>query len=233
MRHLNPGIGPSRIAAISVVFAMALADARRSDDPFRHWQLTEALPPDVAPALLELPFMPPPAATAGKRETHNAARSYCSVENRRRFAICNDLAQVFQSQATVGAVEHSCGIDLSSTFLRIEYCQDSEGFWLEPHTDIGAKRYTLILSLSDGAETTEWGTDLYDSRRNWVGRAPYAQNRGLAFVPAADTWHGFEPRPIRGVRRSLIVNYVGPEWRARHELSFPDSPAGARLVEGL
>ena len=33
---------------------------------------------------------------------------------------------------------------------------------------------------------------------------------------------GFTPRAIRGVRRSLIVNYVKPEWRARHELAFPD-----------
>ena len=45
---------------------------------------------------------------------------------------------------------------------------------------------------------------------------------GLLFVPAADTWHGFTRRRIAGVRRSLIVNYVKPEWRSRHELAFPD-----------
>jgi hypothetical protein len=27
-----------------------------------------------------------------------------------------------------------------------------------------------------------------------------------------------------GIRRSLIVNYVKPDWRSRHELSFPDRP---------
>jgi hypothetical protein len=26
------------------------------------------------------------------------------------------------------------------------------------------------------------------------------------------------------VRRTLIVNYVGDEWRARNELAFPDQP---------
>jgi len=29
------------------------------------------------------------------------------------------------------------------------------------------------------------------------------------------------------VRRSLIVNYVKPEWRSRHELAFPERFAGA------
>ena len=46
---------------------------------------------------------------------------------------------------------------------------------------------------------------------------PYVRNRGLIVIPAADTWHGF-------LRRSLIVNYVKPEWRSRHELAFPDQP---------
>jgi len=29
------------------------------------------------------------------------------------------------------------------------------------------------------------------------------------------------------VRRSLIVNYVKPEWRARHELAYPERTAAA------
>ena len=41
-----------------------------------------------------------------------------------------------------------------------------------------------------------------------------------------DTWHGFLPRQIDGVRRSLIVNYVTSEWRNRHELAYPDKPVG-------
>jgi hypothetical protein len=45
-------------------------------------------------------------------------------------------------------------------------------------------------------------------------------------VPGADTWHGFRRRPIAGIRRSLIVNYVKSEWRSRHELAFPDRPIG-------
>ena len=63
---------------------------------------------------------------------------------------------------------------------------------------------------------------------SWTRRATCSRGRpdpptaGLIFVPGADTWHGFTRRPIVGVRRSLIVNYVKPEWRSRHELAFPN-----------
>ena len=36
--------------------------------------------------------------------------------------------------------------------------------------------------------------------------------------------HGFEPRQIDGVRKSVIVNYVTNDWRAREQLAFPDTP---------
>jgi hypothetical protein len=50
----------------------------------------------------------------------------------------------------------------------------------------------------------------------------------MIFVPSKGTWHGFERRPIQGVRRSLIVNYVTNEWRAREQLAFPEAPVTAK-----
>ena len=41
----------------------------------------------------------------------------------------------------------------------------------------------------------------------------------MIFIPGDDTWHGFIKRPIKGVRRSLIVNYVTGAWRDRYELA--------------
>ncbi len=49
----------------------------------------------------------------------------------------------------------------------------------------------------------------------------------MIFVPGSDTWHGFEKRPIAGVRRSVILNYVTDEWRAREQLSYPEAPVRA------
>jgi len=46
----------------------------------------------------------------------------------------------------------------------------------------------------------------------------------VIFVPGPNTWHGFERRPIEGVRRLMEINYVRPSWRDRDQLAFPDRP---------
>ncbi|MBX9587977.1 MAG: hypothetical protein K2X43_01650 [Hyphomonadaceae bacterium] len=43
-------------------------------------------------------------------------------------------------------------------------------------------------------------------------------------MPSDITFHGFEPRKIEGVRKSVIINYVTNEWRAREQLAFPHEP---------
>ncbi len=86
----------------------------------------------------------------------------------------------------------------------------------------------MLIYLSTGPGSAEWGTDLMSPTGEVLGRSPGSANSGLIFVPAADTWHGFARRPISGVRRSLIINYVRPEWRSRHELAFPNRPVTGR-----
>jgi len=202
----------------------ALLTARRSDWPYRHWCLRDVLPAGLGAALAALPFAPPSIGeTLGKRETHNASRLFVSPAIRRRHGACAVLAEAFQDEATTALLEDMCGADLHGSFLRIECCLDTDGFWLEHHTDIGAKLFTMLVYLSDHPDAEDWGTDIMDASGGVLRRASGAFNTGLIFVPAADTWHGFTRRPIRGVRRSLVVNYVKPEWRSRHELAFPET----------
>jgi len=209
--------------------ARALGAAAPGADPFRHWLLRDVLAPGDCEAIAALPIAAAAiAGTAGRRETNNATRVYFEPGNRGRFAVCQRVAAALQDGPAVAAIERATGLDLGGTNLRIEYCQDRDGFWLEPHTDIGAKRLTLLVYLADAADSADWGTDIMDEFWFPVARAPYGRNRGLMFVPGATTYHGFRRRPIRGVRRSIIVNYVGPEWRARHELAFPDRPIRPR-----
>ena len=85
----------------------------------------------------------------------------------------------------------------------------------------------MLIYLSDEPGSEAWGTDILDGDLNLVATTPYRRNAGLVFVPGADTWHGFHKRRIVGVRRSLIVNYVAPDWRSRHELAFPERSAGS------
>ena len=214
--------------AIATHFTHALDRSTRSDTPYPHWLLTDALPDGTCRAILALPVPPPEIGdTEGRRETNNSTRVFVSPELRAAHPAADSLAGALQAPATISTLHRTCGLDLTGTFLRIEYCQDRDGFWLEPHTDIGAKLFTMLIYLSEGDAARNWGTDILDADHNLVGRADADFNTGLIFLPAADTWHGFERRPIDGIRRSLIVNYVRPEWRDRDQLAFPDQPVGA------
>ena len=63
-----------------------------------------------------------------------------------------------------------------------------------------------------------------DDEKRHVGRSEFAPNTAMVFVPSTDTYHGFEKRPISGVRKSIIINYVTSDWRAREQLPYPATP---------
>jgi hypothetical protein len=202
--------------------------AGRHPRPYPHWFLTHCLPDDVAGEITALPF-PAPAlgGLSGKRELHNATRKYFDVENRRAYEVVEAFAQAFQSKLVTGLVEGHFGTHLAGTYLRVEYAQDTDGFWLEPHTDLGVKVFTMLLYLSTDKSHADLGTDIYDAGKQHVGRSPFTPNGAMVFVPSTDTFHGFEPRPIEGIRKSIIINYVTNEWRAREQLAFPETPIGS------
>ncbi|NNM56660.1 2OG-Fe(II) oxygenase [Acidocella sp.] len=206
-------------------FLASLDASRRTEAPYRHWLLEDVLPVDMCGAVAALPLAPPQIAdTLGRRETHNSTRLFFGVEEQARYPVCAALARALQSPEVTGRLEQVCGVALGGSSLRIEYCLDTDGFWLEPHTDIGAKFFTMLIYLNASPADEEWGTDVYAAPDEYAGTAPFYPNAGLIFVPGKDTWHGFRKRRITGVRRSLIVNYVTPDWRARHELAFPQTP---------
>jgi hypothetical protein len=214
-------------SGVSRHFLRALDRSIAGTTPFGHWLLQDMLPEETCRQIDALPFEPPPIDdTLGKRETHNSTRSFFSADRRARFAVCRDVAEALQSPEVVREVEQRCGIALGGNYLRIEYCLDTDGFWLEPHTDIGAKLFTMLIYLSEEPGSEAWGTDLLDADLKIVATAPYRRNAGFIFIPGSNTWHGFHRRAIAGVRRSLIVNYVKPEWRSRHELAYPETPVG-------
>lgn len=190
--------------------------------PFDYWLLTDPLPDAMCDEIAGLPFAPPttPDFTAGRRETNNSTRVYFSPENQARFPVCRELADAFRHPSVIEAIEDTTGTSLAKGHLRIEYCQDQDGFWLEPHLDISVKLFTMLVYLSDDPDLYDAGTDIYDDspEHKRVASAPYEFNSGLIFIPGHNTWHGFTKRPIRGLRKSIIINYVTPDWKAVHEL---------------
>lgn len=212
-------------ASVTQTLLSSFAAAHGADKPYKHWFLENCLSPKAVDAAIDLPF-PAPAlgGISGRREVHNATRKYFDVENRGRFPIAAALSEALQSETVTRAVEKTFGAKLDGTYLRIEYAQDTNEFWLEPHTDLGVKAFTFLLYLSRDPSHANLGTDIYDTAKKHVGRSPFLPGGGLIFVPSTITFHGFEPRKIQGIRKSIIVNYVTNEWKAREQLAFPDRP---------
>lgn len=212
-------------------FGRSLATASVSDSPYRHWLMRDVLPGEIAAALDALPFVAPPLeGVSGSREIHNNTRRYIDAEAIAKFPAARSLADAFQHRDTVALIEDVTGARLDGCCLRIEYAQDTEGFWLKPHTDLGVKKFTLLYYLSPEGYG-DLGTDIFADAETFSHRAPFDIGSALAFVPSDNTWHGFERRTIPVIRKSLIINYVTPAWMAREQLAYPGSPVDGRRAD--
>jgi hypothetical protein len=208
--------------------SMRSADARQT--PYQHWIVREVFPQRVYTDLKDMPFpVADLAGVSGTREAHNPDRVYFAGQNLQTFECARAAVEAFQDEGTVALIEEAFGAPLKDTFVRIEYAQDTDGFWLKPHTDIGVKMFTMLIYMSDDPRHADLGTDIYADENTHAGRSPFEPNSAMIFVPSKSTWHGFEKRPIHGVRRSIIVNYVTNAWRAREQLAFPEAPVVVKV----
>jgi hypothetical protein len=210
---------------VAAHFGRALVQSQCDNAPYRHWRLTDVLPESMAVGVLTLPIAPPFIDDCGGvRDLHNNSRCFFAPRLRSRFPACDILAEAMQRPQVARLFEDICEIKVEGGFLRMEYIQDTDGAWLEPHRDIKEKLFSMVIYLCTGPDAETWGTDIYDDERRWVGRSSAAFNSAVIFVAGPNTWHGFDKRPIEGVRRLMEINYVDASWRDRDQLAFPDRP---------
>ncbi len=213
------------VAEIAAQFIASVRGARREERPYRHWRLANVFPEATCTGILTLPIVPPALGrTDGTRASYNDRRCFITPLLRQKFPSCAALAEALQRPEVARLMAETCDIPAAGSYLRMEYIQDIDGAWLEPHRDIPEKLFSMVVYLFTGPDAAEWGTDIYDADRRWVGRSAGDFDSGVIFVPGPATWHGFDPRPIVGVRRLMEINYVRPGWRDRDQLAFPDQP---------
>jgi hypothetical protein len=211
-------------------FVAALKNAQREDLPFTRWILADTIPENLAFRIMMLPIRPPDISEwGGVRDLgeNNHKRTFFTSKYQEDFPEIKAFVEAFQRPEVARQFSETCNIAperLEGGYLRIEYMQDTDGMWLKPHPDITAKLFSMVIYLCTGPEAKNWGTDIYDADQKWVARGPADFNRAVIFVRTETTFHGFDKRPIVGVRRLMEVNYVIPEWRDRYQLCLPDRP---------
>ena len=197
-----------------------LDKAQLETQPFNHWVYNKVLPENIANDLSELPMIPPSLNKhSGKRDTYNSSRIFFNKENCEKYTLFHDIANVFNNPKIILQLSYICGRELSKGKLRIEYTLDTGDFWLEPHLDIKEKLLTFLIYLSKEPGSKEWGTTIYNSDLNIYKKVPYKLNLGFMFMAGKNTWHGVSKQNIKGIRKSLIINYVNNSWRNLDEIS--------------
>jgi hypothetical protein len=213
------------VADIARHFIHAVRASRRGEQPYRHWLMTDVLPIDICTGLLTMPIIPSMLGkTDGTRNTYNDKRTFITPSMRSRFPTCAALANALQRPDVARTMAETCSINVEGSYLRMEYIQDTDGAWLEPHRDIPEKLFSMVIYFFTGPDSKDWGTDIYDANKKWIGRSSGEFNSGVIFVAGPATWHGFDPRPIIGIRRLMEINYARSDWRDKDQLSFPDRP---------
>jgi len=203
---------------------LSLHACQTSEDPFFYCRFKDMLTDECVAQLLKLPVVGSQVETGfdGKREYNNSKRIFLSKLNQKEFPVVSDIIEVFDSKWVRTAISDIHGTDIMKNSLRIEYCIDTTGFWLQPHLDIKEKLVTMQIYLSDKDEVSieHWGTDLYIGPETYRYTIPFRSNSGYLFFPGKDTWHGLEKGKISNncVRRSLIINYVSDAWLGVNEL---------------
>ena len=210
-------------AAIADSIRASIADRRSFDDPYRHAFVEDLFPVEVCRALTALPFAAPSLdGLSGKRELHNDQRRYFDADGMAHFPVMRAVAEAVQSREVARAIHETFDAAIDNTLLRLEYAQDVDGFWLEPHTDLGVKKFTCLIYLSEGHE--DLGTDIYRSPQDHVCRSPFKPNRD-DFRPFYEAWHGFERRPIAGIRNPSSSIMSRTNGRRASNCLFPNASA--------
>jgi len=216
--------GADRLAC-QATLAGSLGAARASAFPYPHWLLAEMLPRTLVWSLGALPFAPPPPPLIGCARPPTGRTAFvtpCEIE---AYSACRLVAETFQSAAVVALIARATGARLSDCRLRIALTQEVDGHQCPPRTRQAEARFTVMLALDTGGQRN-LGPDIYFESGDWAAQAPWTPGCALAFAPSARSWHGFEPRMIREVRKSLIIDYAPPGRAAAHELAFPERPVG-------
>jgi hypothetical protein len=117
------------------------------------------------------------------------------------------LARAFAADTVAALIARRAGISVAGCRLALSVTQEIDGYACEPRTCEGEARFRFVVGLSP-VHQCDLGPDLYRDRESWAAQLPWRSGSAFAFAPAADTWHGFEPRMIRRVRACLVVDYL-------------------------
>ena len=193
--------------------------------------LKQVLPIDICTGILTLPIAPAMLGqTDGTRGTYNDQRTFITPLLRTQFPTCAVLADALQRPSVARLLAETLEIEVEGGYLRVEYIQDLDGAWLEPHRDVPEKMFSMVIYLFTGPHAKDWAPTSTTPMSSGSAARRAISTRLRSLSPTG-TWHGLELRPIIGVAagaRLMEINYVRPSWRERGHLLSRYRPVNLR-----
>ena len=195
--------------------AYAFKSAPEFSYPFKHWEVLNVLPEELTDQILAVRIPRTEGFSYdGTRASDSQVRPggtpprrmFIDKTTKEAYPFFQDLVDALLSQPVIDVVNNKFGLDTAGLYLRVEYINDFDGFFLDPHKDIVEKRFSMLLFLGEGPE--HMGTDFYDADLKVVKTVSFKHNNAYVFLPGDDTWHGLEKKSIPDRRCSLLINYV-------------------------
>ena len=165
-------------------FVKALAKPEILEEPYRRWQIRNVLPEfDV--------HRPPDLADRAACHHHRHERDARRFQQSAHFFHAEDAGAVSRHVGAercdaaargCAAIQGDMRRRRRGRYLRMEYIQDLDGMWLEPHRDIKEKLFSMVIYLCTGPFAKDWGTDIYDHDVKWCGRGTAEFNSAVIFI---------------------------------------------------
>lgn len=186
----------------------SLEQATDARFPFRHLRLQHLLPPPITAALQALPLEPPSVLPVWGEPRGCVGRQHRLRPSGPAAApVSRALARAFARPAVTGLIARRAEVDVADCRVRLTLTQEVDGYACEPCTAEGEARFRVVIGISP-MHQRDLGPDLYLGPQTWAAQLPWGPGSAFAFAPAADTWHGFEPRLVRRLRTCLVVDYL-------------------------
>ena len=175
-------------------------------EPFEHYTFTDFFCDNELADINNIKLHSHSASLSGARTTNNN-RFFVDKQNMWSNSALNRIVDFFLKDDVIDMFEEESNVKIRGNYLRIEFIEDSEKSWLEPHVDISEKLMSFLVYLNNTGESESIGTALYNTDKEYIKTVPFINNQGFYFYPSNDTWHGLESVQIKERRRAVMVNY--------------------------
>jgi len=199
--------------------------ASEESSPWPWYGLSDVLDEEQVAEIRAMQFSERERLHGGKRSDNTSVRRFVNEDGPSGLIRLVEELRSKEVQEAIHKKIYKYDGNYSGLYVRMEVLNDKDGFWLEPHCDIGEKLISCLVYVNETDEDENIGTDLYSNSGSTysllepVRTVPFIHNTGYMFSQFdgnGNKVHGLSKgKKIKVERRGLQINYVTFEtpWR--------------------